>query len=477
MGLCGSFRCGCGIDTDGSISISGSGEPGDPYVLSVSTDSAFSNLLREPSGGDDTAAIQASLNDNISTALGPGVWRADGLVIPPGHKLTGLSGSGMAYDASALTSIRARVGATSEWVVEFDGTPLPAAADSAGSVLSHLAIHGNSLCKGVLVDGLRQTVSDVSIHMTSEEGFVVTAGACLIEFVIVTDTFNAGAPVALTGSAVIGGADHVIRDCEFSGLPPGFGGDYFGGFWNGLYVTAGNSSFDTVIGEFADAGIYIANTGLFNKWSNCRADKNWGHGFFLHTASYNAFSGCGAHDNSKDAADTYDQFHVYNSTWNTFASCHVFSSEAVDARYGFYDNTAGGAFQNEYAACTAPDGWTTAAFGGAGFDPRPVDASDLTADSLVLPAAVGEKIDYYDGTGYSTSVEAFNLVDDIPSGSKRSLRINGTETFRADDDGINIVSGDVRVQDTTFGLILRAPGGTYYRVTVNDSGVLVVTAV
>lgn len=35
MGLCGSFRCGCGVTTDGSIVISGSGEPDDPYVLSI----------------------------------------------------------------------------------------------------------------------------------------------------------------------------------------------------------------------------------------------------------------------------------------------------------------------------------------------------------------------------------------------------------------------------------------------------------
>jgi hypothetical protein len=33
--LCGSFRCGCGVTTDGSISISGSGEPDDPYRLSI----------------------------------------------------------------------------------------------------------------------------------------------------------------------------------------------------------------------------------------------------------------------------------------------------------------------------------------------------------------------------------------------------------------------------------------------------------
>ena len=37
MGLCGSFRCGCGVTTDGSIDISGSGEPGDPYVLGLAS--------------------------------------------------------------------------------------------------------------------------------------------------------------------------------------------------------------------------------------------------------------------------------------------------------------------------------------------------------------------------------------------------------------------------------------------------------
>ena len=35
MGLCGSSRCACGLTTDGTIDISGSGESGDPYVLGV----------------------------------------------------------------------------------------------------------------------------------------------------------------------------------------------------------------------------------------------------------------------------------------------------------------------------------------------------------------------------------------------------------------------------------------------------------
>lgn len=34
MGLCGGFRCGCGVSVAGSLALTGSGEPLDPYVIS-----------------------------------------------------------------------------------------------------------------------------------------------------------------------------------------------------------------------------------------------------------------------------------------------------------------------------------------------------------------------------------------------------------------------------------------------------------
>ena len=42
MGLCGSARCGCGVTTDGTIDITGSGESGDPYLLGVGNPVWFS---------------------------------------------------------------------------------------------------------------------------------------------------------------------------------------------------------------------------------------------------------------------------------------------------------------------------------------------------------------------------------------------------------------------------------------------------
>jgi len=59
MGLCGSFRCGCGVMTDGTISISGSGEPGDPYVLSASASAAarFTRAAAQTVGAGATVDV------------------------------------------------------------------------------------------------------------------------------------------------------------------------------------------------------------------------------------------------------------------------------------------------------------------------------------------------------------------------------------------------------------------------------------
>jgi len=69
MSLCGGSRCGCGLGTDGSIVISGSGEPDDPFVLSVPPEEPG---IPDPEPETTAWVAPALLNSWENFLLGPG---------------------------------------------------------------------------------------------------------------------------------------------------------------------------------------------------------------------------------------------------------------------------------------------------------------------------------------------------------------------------------------------------------------------
>jgi len=135
-----------------------------------------------------------------------------------------------------------------------------------------------------------------------------------------------------------------------------------------LYIAAvlidGTNTFVTdCVAEFSDIGYHI--TGDYNRISNCRADLNWGHGFYFANpsgfASGNQISNCLALNNSQAAANTYDGFLCATTgALNMFVNCQASSAAGNQHRYGFNDLCAGITTKNSYNMCSSLNAVTKA---------------------------------------------------------------------------------------------------------------------
>ena len=99
-----------------------------------------------------------------------------------------------------------------------------------------------------------------------------------------------------------------------------------------------------VIAELSDIG--IVSEANYNRMMGCRADLNYGHGFWLGrhstgSAQYNRLVGCLGLSNGQAQHNTYDNFHFESnggvSNLNVGVGCVSASLVANKHRYGFYD--------------------------------------------------------------------------------------------------------------------------------------------
>lgn len=116
-----------------------------------------------------------------------------------------------------------------------------------------------------------------------------------------------------TGTLRIGGTDCRVQDVE-AGAPYGSPTTlancamYFA-------KTSGAGAYSNLIAEGGDVGIYIEGAG--SRFVSCRADINYGHGFWLNRTDtgttppwQNKFIGCWAHRNSKYGTGQFDNFRI-----------------------------------------------------------------------------------------------------------------------------------------------------------------------
>ena len=126
-----------------------------------------------------------------------------------------------------------------------------------------------------------------------------------------------------------------------------------------LYLAAvlveGTNCFITdCVAEISDIGYHV--TGYFNRFSNCRADLNWGHGYYLANpsgfASLNQFSNCLALNNSRATTNTYDGFNCQSTAvLNMFSNCAAVTQSGNQHRHGFTDLCGGITTKNSYNVC------------------------------------------------------------------------------------------------------------------------------
>ena len=182
---------------------------------------------------------------------------------------------------------------------------------------------------------------------------VSAGGAGVFERLLITNALLGRAPGAAAGAFEIYGSDHLMDYIESTASLSIEGSVSDANLYcNAFLVRASNCFIRDCIGEISDNGWYIS--GYYNRFTACRADLNYGHGWFISdTNSLNLFNGCTANNNSQDTDNTYDAFHVDGTSGQQaqFINCLAWSSTSNKHRYGFYDQSSTASAHNRYIGC------------------------------------------------------------------------------------------------------------------------------
>jgi hypothetical protein len=249
--------------------------------------------------------------------------------------------------------------------------PFVVDTDDAGIVaggMSGIDVRGTRSCGGVRVrKGSWAVVSKGHIDGCGEQGLVVGGGiACVFEDLLTTNCLLNRSQPRLTGTLDIDGTDHYLSRCELNASLTALSSS--AKRVAALVLRGSNHFVSDVIGEYSDIGVVVAST--YSRFSNVRADTNWGDGWVVSGAG-NAFAACSSVGNSQAADAAHDGW-VVRGGGNTFSACTVHTPENGTAvRYGFSDvvDNAVVTNRNSYVGClvdfasSAP--WSTAGYLGS----------------------------------------------------------------------------------------------------------------
>lgn len=249
------------------------------------------------------------------------------------------------------------------------------------------------------------------------------------------------------------GNDSMTSFCEFTAqnqgaatsanlFRAGFG--YFGG------TSRANSFISDCIGETSDIGFVFSQRLV--RAVNCRADRNYGHGFKV-TESGVQGTNCTAYDNSLDTTNTYDGFYV-DANRCAFTNCQAWSATNAH-RYGFNDvrNETVLGWKNTYNGGCRSSGHGTAAFASVtAAIQTPFGIEALIADGDTTPS-VDQWGTFRTNNAGATSITDF---DDGFNGQRITVRCTTANT--------TFVNG-ATLSTTTGGNITAAAGkvAEFYR--------------
>lgn len=379
---------------------------------------------------DDSTAIQTAI-DAAATAGG-------GLVLlPPGRTYRGnitlksgvtLSSGLTQYGYTPGSTVAATLLAAGAGVVI--DTPVTQAYTCG---IQGINVRG--LGAGTAVTGIRYrdvawgAIRGVQVSNCSDEGIKLdsTSLACVIEDVLAFGCVLDRSQAAVIGAVDVDGTDHYLSRIE-----AGISGQTEGTVQSaslycvGIAVRMSSGQLTQCIGEISDIGIYVS--GALNRFTGCRADLNYGHGWQILGAS-NQFTACLGLNNSQDTTNTYDNWNATSASGtNVFAGCLASSgSAAIKARYGFEDAVSSAASKNHYSGCISVDAATaqyhSAASNGSAFDfPRASDKT-LTVNSAT-PDVTGAE-------GFVTANTTTTTITDFSggiSGQRLSIYCNDSNT-------------------------------------------------
>lgn len=241
-----------------------------------------------------------------------------------------------------------------------------------------------------------------------------------------------------------------------------------------LYICAWNFSGSTnfitnCIGEISDVGFYVA--GYWNKFSNCRADLNFAHGYQVASgAGANQFISCAAHRNSRGGDNTYDGYNVVGAN-NIFIGCLSDSlvTDAWQQRYGFYDADNSNTTRSIYVGVAGTGNQTALFYGdsylGAGLTssvPNMFIFTDNDATPSVSPFGLPGSFFL---VNYSSNTTITDFDDGTPGQTIQILKTGGVGTVTLDHgDNIKINTGADKDMVVEKIYTFRSWNGVWYEV-------------
>ena len=327
-------------------------------------DGAPANVLDFGAVGDgvtnDTAAIQAAI-DAVAAAGGgmvflpkPSAFYLVTSVVLKGGVCLSSQMPSFAYGKSTPDADMVKIkSVTAGWVID-----TPSSAIQACGV-NGLTISGDG--SGASVGGVRFRhvnwgyVKNCHFDELADQAILhVQGAACMFNDILAMNCLldrTRAAPAGVLELQALA-TDDMVFQCEFNSSLTGISDANL--YIAAVLVEGTNCFFTDCVAEISDIGYHVV--GDVNRFSNCRADLNWGHGFYLANpagfASSNLFSNCLALNNSRGTTNTYDGFIcAATAPNNMFVNCQAISSFGTQHRYGFNDACAGNTTKNSYNMC------------------------------------------------------------------------------------------------------------------------------
>ena len=206
-------------------------------------------------------------------------------------------------------------------------------------------------------------IKQVHVSNFADQGILQDAGiACVYEDVMLMNCLLNRTRSTFNGAIEIGGSDHYLTRIESTASTSVEGALISADMYAcGIVIKGSTCMCDALIGEISDMGIVVIGAVGYNLFSNCRADLNYGHGWYIKTG-YNTFTSCLALSNSQGTTNTHSGFYVGPDTaqGNTFSACMSGTQTVKKQKYGYadYASYAALASRNQYAACNGGDNGT-----------------------------------------------------------------------------------------------------------------------
>jgi hypothetical protein len=295
------------------------------------------------------AAIDAAFAQGGGVITFPnGIYKAIDLVLKSGVILMG-SPSGYGYLPGGITRTKFLAAGTGIIV----DTPVGGATGAGVIGIDFQGLGAGTTVRGIRVRAGSHWNQFGNLHFNdfSEEGIVsdITSLACVFEDILAINCVLDRARADFIGAVDIHGTDHFLNRIE-SSISGSIEGTVQSAnlYCVGILLRGTNCFMSNCVGEISDIGIYVG--GESNRISNCRADLNYGHGFYI-VSGTSLFATCTALSNSQDTTNAYDGFHATAaSSLNMVSSCVAYAQTAKVHRYGFNDLQNGATLKNQYVA-------------------------------------------------------------------------------------------------------------------------------